>query len=312
MIPKNIAYYRIAFIAFVLILFGNFIGCLNKDQQQINELLELGIKNAEKGNFNEGLQHFNKVLEIDPENYLAYYNRGLAYKNINEYKNAIADLNYCIKLDPSDSWPYFQIGGVWCDQGDLEKGISFYSKAIEVDPKHIEPYGTRGIIKSMLGRIDSALDDLNTAIEIDPKHPMLYIVRAQIIELKGDCQAAIEDYEKAMSFDPEKFNTKGDIAWILAACPDRNIRDGEKALKIALEFPDSDHKHDTFRTMAAAYADIGDFENALSYQEKAVQELKNMEYENELSRLYYEDKCKKCIEQLESYKKNTPWYLKKF
>ena len=311
MIRQNIVCHRSTFIAFILLFLGNFIGCFNQDQQNINELLNLGIKNAEEGKFNEGIQHFNNVIEIDPDNYLAYYNRGLAYKNMNEYNNAIADFNYCIKVDSSDSWPYFQIGGVWCDQGDLEKGISFYSKAIEVNPNHIEPYGTRGIMKSMLGRLDSALDDLNTAIEIDPQYPMLYIVRAQKFQLRGDCQAVIEDYEKVMSFDPEKFNTKGDIAWILAACPDKNIRDGEKALKLALEFPDSDHKHHTFRTMAAAYADIGDFKNALTYQEKAVQALKNMEYENELEKIYYEDKCKKCIEQLESYKNNIPWYFKK-
>ena len=311
MIRQDIACHRSAFIAFILLFLVNFIGCFNQDQQHINELLDLGIKNAEKGNFNEGIQHFNKVLEIDPDNYLAYYNRGLAYKNMNEYKNAIADLNYCIKVDPSNSWPYFQLGGVWCDQGDLEKGIRFYSKAIEVNPNHIEPYGTRGIMKSMLGRIDSAVDDLNTAIEIDPQYPMLYIVKAQILELKGDCQAVIENYEKAMSFDPEKFNTKGDIAWILAACPDSNFRDGEKALELAAEFYDSDQNHEILRTVAAAYADIGDFENALIYQKKAIQAIKDIEHDHQLSKIYHENNLIKYIEQLESYKNNIPWYFKK-
>ena len=306
---QNIAYHRISFIVFILLFIVGFSGCFNQDQQKINELLDIGIKSAEKGNFKEGIQHFNKVLEIDPNNYLAHYNRGMVYKNMMEYEKAIADFNYCIKFNPLDSWPYFQLGGVWCDQGKLEKGISFYTKAIEVNPNHVEPYATRGIMKSMLGKIDSALDDLNTAIEIDPKYPMLYIVKAQILELKGDCQTVIENYEKAMSFDPEKFNTKGDIAWILAACPDRNIRDGEKALKMALEFPDSDHKHEILRTIAAAYADIGDFKNAIINQEKAIQAIRDLEHKDELSKIYYENNRKKYIEQLESYKKNIPWYL---
>lgn len=302
---------QIAYLILMLLFSANLIGCFNSDQEQVNEILKKGINSIEKGNIEEGIQQFNNILEIDPKNYLAYCHRGIAYRDLKDYKNAISDLNNCIEINPNDSWAYFQLGGVWCDQGDLKKGIRFYTKAIEVNPNHVEPYAARGIMKSMLGKIDSALDDLNTAIEIDPKYPMLYIVKAQILELKGDCQTVIENYEKAMSFDAERFNTKGDIAWILAACPDRNIRDGEKALKIALEFPDSDHKHEILRTMAAAYADIGDFKNALIYQEKAIQALKGIEYDTELSKIYYEDQCKSYIEQLESYKRNISWHFKK-
>ena len=177
----------------------------------------------------------------------------------------------------------------------------------------LQAYGTRGIMKSMLGRIDSGLDDLNTAIEIDPQYPMLYIVRSQILELKGNCQAVIENYEKAMSFNPEKFNTKADIAWILAACPDSNFRDSKKALRLSLESLDSssEDEHSNLRAVAAAYAGMGDFKNAIIYQNRAIQAIKTFVPEHKLSKIYHDNELSKYLEQLESYKNNSPWYFKK-
>jgi tetratricopeptide (TPR) repeat protein len=129
------------------------------------------------------------------------------------------------------------------------------------------------------------------------------------LELKGDCQGAIENYEKAMSIDSEQFNTKSDIAWILAACPDSKYRDSEKAHKQATEFSESQRKYKTLRTLAAAYAGKGDYANALIYQEKAVQALQEKEYNNELEKIYYEDQLKQSMEQLNSYRKEIPWYF---
>ena len=293
----------------------NIFGCFNQEQQQTNKILEKGIDNIQKGNFDDGIQQFTKVLQIDSNNYFAYYHRGTAYRDIKKYKNAISDFNSCIEIDPNNSWAYFQLGGVWADQAELEKAIEIYNQALKINPKHVEVYGTRGIIKSLLGKIDSALEDLNMAIEIDPQIPMLYVTKAQILELQGNCQAAIENYEKGMrmSFDNEKIDTKGNIAWILAACPDSIFRDSEKALKSALESLEAvpGKEYMNLRTIAAAYAEIGDFENAIIYQKKAIKAIKTISPENKLSKMYYDNELNKYIEQLECYENNRPWYFKK-
>ncbi len=297
----------------ILILFFslNCIGCSNQDQQHNDKSLEQGINRIQKRNLDEGIKLFNKMIETDPDNYMLYYQRGIAYRDIKDYENAIADFQKCINLKPNDSGAYFQLGGVWSDQGEIEKSISFYSKAIEVEPSDIEAYASMGIMKTMVGRINSGIEDLNKALKINPSDPLLYFVRAQIKEVKGDCEGAIDDYEKSMSFDPDSINLKINIAWILAACPESIFRDGKKALNISLETIKTYQSDSIFRTLAAAYAEVGDFKNALIYQEKAIKAIKEVKHGSKLSKTYHENNLKKYIEQLESYKNNIPWYFKK-
>lgn len=317
MIIKNSLLFRSACIVSTILFSFYFYGCFNSEQKQADEILEGGIDNIQKGNFDKGIKQFSKVLQIDPNNYpnnyLAYYHRGTAYRDIKDYKNAISDFNSCIEIDPNNSWAYFQLGGVWANQAKLEKAIDFYTQAIKVNPQHMEAYATRGIMEAMLGKVDQALEDLNAAIKIDPQIPMLFITKAQILELKGDCQAAVDNYEKGMSFDTKEFDTKGNIAWILAACSDNKFRNSEKALKMAYESLeiDSDKEYVYFRTIAAAYAEKEDFQNALIYQKKAIQSIQTVVKEDNLKKMYYDNELKKYKEQLEAYKNNRPWYLKK-
>jgi tetratricopeptide (TPR) repeat protein len=165
-------------------------------------------------------------------------------------------------------------------------------------------------MKTMLGRVDLAIEDLNDAIEIDPQYPMLYIIRGQALDLKGDCQAAIEDFEKAMSFDPDKFNTSLNIAWVLATCPNKDSRNGKRALELAAQALELNADHFNLHVMAAASAENGDFRKAIIYQNKAIQELKEHIPANRLDKTYHEKQLKDYLNQLGSYQNNIPWHVR--
>ena len=311
MLKQNRLIYHFELAALLFISLIALNGCSKSDEaSSINTLYEQGINNCQKGRFDEGIKYFDKILELEPHHYFSYLNRGKAYRDKTEYDSAIADFNKCIQIDPSNPEAYFELGGVWGNQGKFEEAISLYTKAIKVDANFTKAYGVRAIMKTMLGRVDLAIEDLNDAIEIDPQYPMLYIVRGQALDLKGDCQAAIVDFEKAMSFDPDNFNTSGNIAWVLATCPNNDSRNGKRALELAAQALELEAGHFNLHAMAAAYAEIGDFRKAIIYQKKAVQELKENTPPNRFEKTYREKQLKDYLNQLRSYQNNIPWHVR--
>ncbi|UAL44363.1 SEL1-like repeat protein [Shewanella inventionis] len=88
----------------------------------------------------------------------------------------------------------------------------------------------------------------------------------------------IRNCGKAMS----QFNAAGDnvslgnVAWILATCPEAEYRDGSRAVSMSLKLLEQNQNDPTvLDNLAAGYAEIGDFTSAIDAQKKAIQALKH-------------------------------------
>jgi tetratricopeptide (TPR) repeat protein len=82
---------------------------------------------------------------------------------------------------------------------------------------------------------------------------------------------AIGNYEAAVRIDPEYARAFSDLAWLLAACPAAEFRDGAKAIENATKACDltdwKDHRY--VGALAAVYAEVGDFATAVKWQRQA-------------------------------------------
>jgi tetratricopeptide (TPR) repeat protein len=102
---------------------------------------------------------------------------------------------------------------------------------------------------------------------------------------------ALGDFQKAVELDVNHASAHNSIAWICATHPDAKLRDGMLALKHALKacelMPEDAQVLDT---LAAAYAEAGDFDAAVQTQRKAIELLDDEEsQENFQARLkHYE------------------------
>jgi tetratricopeptide (TPR) repeat protein len=164
------------------------------------------------------------------------------------------------------------------------------------ESKDAKFYNNRGAAYGEKGQYDQAIMDFNQAIEINPRYIKAYNNRGIIYRLRGQYDRAISDFNKAIEMnplDPEAYNN---LAWLFATARASGFRDGKRAVKLALKACElSDWKLGEYLdTLAAAYARMDDFDNAVKWQEKALEQFKSA-------------RPSEFQERLNLYRERKPW-----
>ena len=176
-----------------------------------------GARNYIEGHYDKAITDFDKVIEINPENIYAYYNRGLAKFKLGDlesekgnteearklYEAGIEDNTQVIKQDPEDTNAYhnraggkFRLAQSETDTAKVQQhyqdAIDDWTQVIDLNPELADPYNNRGASKASLGESKadqgdiseaqalyaSAIQDCTHAIQMNPENADPYITRS--------------------------------------------------------------------------------------------------------------------------------------
>ena len=138
-------------------------------------------------------------IKLNPDDAYAYWGRGRAYADKDEFDKAIADYSTALELKSDFANIYYDRGRAKAIKEDYDAAIEDFSNAIELDPTYIEAYHTRGITYNYKGDYDAAVEDFNKVVELDPEYTGTYYYRGLAYLFKGDFDdLAIEDLNKAI------------------------------------------------------------------------------------------------------------------
>ena len=147
--------------------------------------------------YETALKNYDVAIQLNPNNFEAYNNRGVAYKNLGQYERAIQDYDKAIELNPNYDNAHNNRGNAYRLLKQYEQAIQDYGKAIELNPNNADAWNGRAITYFQLKKYEQALDDFNKVIELAPKFSTAYYNRGICYQRLGDNDKAQAEFSKA-------------------------------------------------------------------------------------------------------------------
>ena len=134
--------------------------------------------------------YYQRMLELQPNNYWVYYNYGIYYYNVEDWNNALESLTKAIQFRPNDPEAYLTMGMIYLQINELQDAKRYFTLAIEKSPSqaNYRAYYSRGFTYERLGDITNARKDYNQARIFNPSHEATKIALQRL-----DDQQAIID-----------------------------------------------------------------------------------------------------------------------
>lgn len=154
--------------------------------------------------------------------------------------------------------------------------------------------------KAGMKKFDEAIADLTKLVNEGPNRTSALLTRGLMYSRAGKPEKAIEDYEEILKADPDYAVAVNNKAWALCTTANEKVRNPKLAVELATKACDLTQWQNAgyIDTLAAAYADAGDFEKAVKYQTQVLEDEALVRREGA-----------EIKERLELYKQKKPYRL---
>lgn len=134
-----------------------------------------------------------EAISANPNDYVAYRKRGMAYAEKRLLDEAIADFSKAIAINPEYAAAYYTRGRISHDRKKWDAAIEDYTQAIKFEPSYAQAYSNRAFCYNQKEQYDLAIGDASRAIELAPK-----IVNWAYFHL-GDAYTKKHQYDNAIA-----------------------------------------------------------------------------------------------------------------
>jgi tetratricopeptide (TPR) repeat protein len=302
---------------------------IEQSPEDANALILRGEVFREMGKTDEAIAAFDAATKLAPESPAPYQHRGEIYREKKEYGQAVTEFTKVLELQPGDVLPLVHRAEAYLFDGKLEEALADADAVLEKQ-QIVAAHRLRGEILAQLNRLDEAIEEMEQLTKSVPNQPELKIQLAMYYLINKQPREAISEYDDVLLLDPENFlalRSRGDaylnigqhaeaiadfekalkieaedttilnnLAWVLATSPQGDLRDGKRAVELATkacELTEYKLPH-ILSTLAAAFAESGNFDNAVEWSQKAVA-MDDPENDAQLEK------------ELASYQKKQPW-----
>ncbi len=199
-------------------------------------------------------------------------------------------------VEPQTARDFAARAGDWLRAKMYDKAIADCNAAIDLGCRDPLARIYRGLAWREKKEYDKAIADYTEVIRLDPQNTFAYFARASAWGAKQEYANADADLSEALRLDPQNPVACNGRAWTWASCPNAKYRNGQKAVESATKACELTDWNEAgiIDTLAAAYAETGNFPLAIKWQTRAIEletDTKNKEEYAARLKLYQEKKA---------------------
>jgi tetratricopeptide (TPR) repeat protein len=173
-------------------------------------------------------------------------------------------------LAPRRAGPAYNLALVYAARADLPKAADYACRAADLDPSSARLATTAGDFLMQLRQYDQARGRYRAAVRLDPANLSAWRGAAEASLRLVDCAATLEAVAGGRRVAADDPTLLFQLVWVRAACPAAEFRNGAEAVAAADRLRAvAGLTLDVADALAAAYAEAGDFAQAVNIAEQA-------------------------------------------
>lgn len=239
----------------------------------LQALLMRSNLHASRGNDEKAKADVDKLLKQAPDLPQAILLRSMIAAGKKRWGDAITDMQVLLQTDPTNAEWRIRLAGYYVGDARPRKAVELLTQVIDSIRDDNDPASRETKVDALRARGDALLS-------------------------VGRHADAVKDYEDAIKIDGEDTGVLNNLAWVLATSPDDGVRNAARSVELGLkacELTKYEKPH-ILSTLAAGYAEKGDWEMAKKWSAKAVElGAKDDDVDQQLRK------------ELEGYKEKKPW-----
>ena len=192
-----------------------------------------------------------------------------AYHQTTFWRNADSLWPHTLAVTTNNDGAHLAFATSLFAEGKTEEAIAHARTAAEIRPANAGVYGEVPV--GLEGKaLDEAILFWSARVENEPNNIGARNTFGVLLVQKHQMRAAVEQWEAALALNPNNGNAQSNLAWVFATAPDASLRNGTRAVELAeraLKLAGGINPI-LYRTLAAAYAESGRFDDAIATAER--------------------------------------------
>jgi protein O-mannosyl-transferase len=228
---------------------------------------------VDRGELADAVVHYEAVLASDPNDAEAHNNLGNTLFRIGRITEALAHYETAIAIRPAYPEASLNLADALLAQGDTDGAINQYLAGLAGLPNRAPAQYHLANALLRKGRIEEAVSHYRKTIELDPQNADAHANLGSAFLQQGSVEAAIAEYRTAIQIAPDNLAAQTNLAWLLATSANEALRNGAEAVGIAenANHLSGGNRPNVLRVLAAAYAEVRRFNEAINTTERALQ-----------------------------------------
>jgi tetratricopeptide (TPR) repeat protein len=233
----------------------------------------------------EAASEFRKAVDANRDSAAARVNLGAALTQMGDLSGAVEQFEEALRLEPGKANAHYNLAVLLARQNKHDEAITHARSALKFEPNDLS---ARFLLAQQLnrqGRLDEALTEYSSVVQADPNNEAALLEQARLLYRKGQVKKALDGLERAYAQNPQRGRTVVMLAYLLAASPQLDLRNGSRAFELAERVYNTTGAVQHGALVALALAELGRCSEASEWQRRMIAAAEQQRNTNLLDKL---------------------------